>query len=520
MFNFKKNYFYYFLTIFFIIGIIASFQSGISHDEWHEQNNWDFNKQVINNFIDGKNSTSNFLDRYYGIGFQYVSQPIQTLIVGITSGYSKISIDGLQYVSKHPVIFIFYIISGLFFYKFLRVIVKNKNYAFFGTIFYYLFPYLLGHSFINPKDIPFLSIWLACSYYSCRILSSYISKRNIHIKKIIILSALTAFLISIRISGILIFLQYLITFFIMTSCIKLSFKEFLYLTKKLLIFGLSNILFIIILYPVFWSNPLELINAIKFMSSHHNDVCTLTLGKCMKSKNLDSMYLLIWLLFKMPIIILLGLSLIPFTEKKIFSNNENKIFFGTLLLSPLMIIFILIFREVPLYDELRQVLFLVPMLILLGLISIYYMFKNKSFYILSFFIIFFTVENIRMYPYQYTWFNLPVRIVDLGKNFELDYWGISGKNIATKINELNIKKESCIIVSPRHSTEPFLDKKYKCFKSWSSIDSDIRRPFFAVQTGRNLKNSTGYQCKIIHQETSNLIFYKKKLVVGNLLKCS
>ena len=43
-------------------------------------------------------------------------------------------------------------------------------------------------------------------------------------------------------------------------------------------------IFVIILYPVFWSSPVEIVNAINFMSSHHNDVSTLTLGKGMKSK--------------------------------------------------------------------------------------------------------------------------------------------------------------------------------------------------------------------------------------------
>ena len=39
-----------------------------------------------------------------------------------------------------------------------------------------------------------------------------------------------------------------------------------------------------------------------------------------------------------------------------------------------------------------------------------------------------------MYPYQYTWFNLFGNFVDISKNFEVDYWGVSGKNIAKKIN--------------------------------------------------------------------------------------
>ncbi len=519
MFNFKKNYFYYFLSIFLFIGLIASFKSGISHDEWHEQKNWEFNKQLVNNFIKGEKENSNFLDKYYGVGFQYISQPLQSLIISINKNNTNISKDGLQYISKHPIIFIFYIISGLFFYKFLNSITKNKNFSYLGTIFYLLYPYLLGHSLFNPKDIPFLTTWLACTYYSCRLLSSYLFKKEVSTKKLAILSLITAFLISIRISGILIFLQYFVTFLIMASLVKFSSKDFFYISKKFLIFIITNVVFIIILYPIFWSNPLELINAINFMSSHHNDVSTLTLGKGMKSKNLDSMYLPIWFLFKLPIIVLIGLLLIPLSEKKIFINDKNKIFFGTILASPLLITFLLIFKGVPLYDELRQVLFLVPLLVLASLTSLYYLLKDKSYLFLIFFIIFFTIENLRMYPYQYTWFNLPSRVVDLSKNFELDYWGVSGKNIAKKINQLKLNKSTCIVVSPIHSTKPFLNKSFDCFKSWSEINTEIKRPFYAVQIGRNLRNSIGYKCEVIHQENTELIFYKKKLIVGNLIKC-
>ena len=146
---------------------------------------------------------------------------------------------------------------------------------------------------------------------------------------------------------------------------------------------------------------------------------------------------------------------------------------------------------------------------LVSLISIYYLLKDKSYFVLASFIIFFTIENIRMYPYQYTWFNLPARVVDLGKNFELDYWGVGGKNIAKKINQLNLDKSTCIVVSPRHSTKPFLKKEFNCIKSWSEINSEIKRPYYAVQIGRNLRNSIGYKCEIVYQENTKLIFYRK-----------
>ena len=60
-----------------------------------------------------------------------------------------------------------------------------------------------------------------------------------------------------------------------------------------------------------------------WFSKYYHDVCTLTLGKCMPAKNLDPIYIPIWLSVKLPLIILLGLILLPFVEKKIFINKKN-----------------------------------------------------------------------------------------------------------------------------------------------------------------------------------------------------
>ena len=63
--------------------------------------------------------------------------------------------------------------------------------------------------------------------------------------------------------------------------------------------------------------------------------------------------------------------MIPFTEKLIFDNKKRVIYFGTILSSVLLILLILIFKKVHLYDEIRQVMFLVPLIFILGLTSFF-----------------------------------------------------------------------------------------------------------------------------------------------------
>ena len=520
---FSKKYFVLFLIIYFAVGVVVSLNVGISHDEFHEQQNWEYNKTLVQNFIENKKEISDFRDRYYGIGFQIVSQPFQYIIQKIIRQFLDIDIYGAKLTSKHPIIFIFHLISGLFFFKILNRVTNSINYSYSGTILYLIYPYLLGHSFANPKDIPFSSIWIMCTYLSFNIFDLYIREKKIKIICITLLALSIAFLLSIRIAGILIFVQLFILLFFFLNNIEISFKDFINkIFTKLVFLFLLVLFFTVLFYPIFWNNPLEIIQAIKFMGKFSQDVCTLTLGKCVKSLNIDPYYIPIWFFFKLPLIILFGILLIPFTERKIFNNKINNIYFGTILLSSFIIPVILIIKNVPLYDEVRHVLFLTPLFFLLGLMSLYFFSKKTSFILIFVYLIFFAYENFKMFPYQYTWLNLPARFLDIGKNFELEYLGISGKELAKKINikNQNNYKNTCIVVSPVYSVQPFLKKEFfNCYYPWQLVESDLPRPFWAVQIVRNIKKSIPYKCRIISQEKISLTFYKKDLIAGNLLEC-
>ena len=47
--------------------------------------------------------------------------------------------------------------------------------------------------------------------------------------------------------------------------------------------------------------------------------------------------------------------------------------------------------------------------------------------------LFFLIENTNLNPYQYTWLNSFAKMTNIEKNFEIDYWGVSGKNLQKKI---------------------------------------------------------------------------------------
>ena len=168
---FKKHYFYIFLIPFFFIGATLSTKVGITHDELYDLNVWEANKNLfLNNFFNTDLDTS-FLSggsKFYGSGFHILSIPIESLTIFLFSDTHYLEKTKIL-LSKHITVFILFFISGLFFKRILKLIIENEFFSNLGTVFYFLNPYLLGHSFFNVKDIPFLTFWIICTYLIIKI---------------------------------------------------------------------------------------------------------------------------------------------------------------------------------------------------------------------------------------------------------------------------------------------------------------------------------------------------------------
>lgn len=522
-FDIKKNYFYLFLFIYFLIGVYLSLNVGITHDEAHSYWVWELNRNKIYNILINSNHDVSYLETYhgyYGAGFYLVSTPLEFFFTKLLN-IANISQEGNNLLLKHPTVFIFFIISGIYFKKIIYFLTDSKLFANFSTILFLTYPYLIGHSLFNIKDIPVMSIWLVCTYFYIRILNDFFFKSKVIKKKLIILSLLTAYLLSLRISGLLIFIEYLIFLLFYVTVFKINF--FIFLRKNLyniLIFFTLFLVATYIFYPSFWSNPFKFIESFLFMSQHIQTVCTVTLGRCMEAQNLPSSYLFIWLFFKLPILILVGLFLFPFVEKKLFSQQKNVLIIGSLLTTVLSIILLFIFFDVNLYDELRQVLFLIPLIFIISLTLLFNFSKKISFFSLVLFIIFFVFQNFKIFPYNYLWLNNLNIFTNVQENFELDYWGVSTKNIAKFLNDEKINKDICIISNRNEGIKYFMDKQSRCFKPFSDLHKKNARPFYVVLMERALNKGAPNKCKIIFSEKININFSKEKLVLAKLLKCS
>ena len=521
--NLKKNCFYYLLLIYFISGIFLSLDIGITHDEYHSFFVGETNKKHFLNTLFGLDydyqPLSN-LNLHYGSGFYFISAPIDS-IISLFFNLDYVSLNSKKILVKHPVVFIFFVISGIYLRKIIYLITKDKNYSSLSTFLYLTYPYLLGHSFFNVKDIPFLSIWLISTFYIIKITKCFYEEKKIRNKNLIILAFLTAFLLSIRISGVLIFFEYLIFLLFVINILNFNFLKFCKLFyKKITLFFLAIIIIFYILSPAYWDNPLEVVNGLKSMSQHIQTVCTLTLGECMKAQNLPSSYLPIWFFFKLPVIIILGLIFLIFKEKYFFRSTHNILFVAPIITSTLLIFFLLILLNVNLYDELRQVMFLIPLLFIISLSAIFILTKKVSYFLISVFVIFFIFQNIKIYPYNYVWLNNFTNFIKISNNFELDYWGVSSKKLALIFNKKNMKPNECIISNRNRGIEDFIASKDVCFLSFQNLHKKNIRPFYVALMERSTKKGLPNNCDRIHSEEIKMNFSRESLVMAKVFKCN
>lgn len=516
-----------FLLFYFIFGFYFSINTGISTDEFIELENWELSRDAIKNFFgfnkDGYANLYAYEWKFHGIGHHFFSK-LYILFLSFFFTLDKYPLHVSDALLSHSFYFFTFFLSGIFAKKILNLLIKNEIFSNIFLVFYLLYPYLLGHGFYNPKDVPFLCVWLLCTYLSIKIFLHLSENKNIDFINIIFLSVSTAFLFSIRVSGILILFQYLIMFLISWGISGKTLFEIikLYLIKVFFFFFLI-FLFTFLLYPVFWENPLLIYDSINQMRNIPYGVCTLTLGNCMDSLNLPSSYIFIWLFFKLPLLSLIGFCFFPLVEKKIFSQKDTQLILGSILITIISIIFLLIFFQVNLYDELRHVLFLFPLILIATFSIIYYFSKKILFFISILSIIIFLVQNINMYPYQYTWFNSFGNFININNNFELDYWGVSGRNIAKKINKntrLLSEKERCIYVSPKHIIEPFISPNFSCVKSYFSIYPKSSEKYILVKYTRNIRRENPDNCELIFEERYNLNLFANNLTMGKVFLCN
>jgi len=530
-----KNLERIFFAFYIPIGLWACLNSGISWDELTEYQTLNINLQAVKGFWSGSlveyQQLLNYGDRYYGIGFHLASNVTAKFALFINDHLISISNTPSEILFAHIAVFGAFVLSGLFVKSILYRLTVNSPMAILGMIAYLLWPYLLGHSFFNVKDTPFLFAWILATSIYLNILQHWhsgmlLSKTRITVQ-FAIFGLCTAWILSIRVSGVMIFIEYavfLMVYLLIGGC---QIKRIL-TPGNILAFAIPLVLGLFVLSPVYWHNPLELLNAISYMSHHPWDGDTLTAGKLLGPKQFNLFYLPAWLLIKLPVFVLLGWMLIPFVlykaikKQAIYVNGTALLNLTCLIFTIASILLFLVLLKAGLYNELRQILFIFPLIYIVGFCGLYYTSKKLLAIALVITALIFAADNIAMYPYQYTYMNEASRQIDIGNRYEKDYFSLSASRNAAWLNQNHSvdSNVACVFVSPTHLWADLDKAKYPCVNGYLNFASTTT-PFIFSWLIRDRTDLLPLPtCKLIHQEQVNLPLSNTKLVMSQVFLCN
>jgi len=330
----------------------------------------------------------------------------------------------------------------------------NKKIAKIAFLICFINPIYFGHFSINPKDtiIAFTYIWIF--YLSIKYPQKQ-NNRNDRINYIFYLILLISLGLGIRLTFIFLLIP---IFIVLLSEIILNKKKFNFNFIKFFCDLLLIIVFTFCITILFWPDthkdlltlPFIYIKEyfISFLGSNFGLPFGLLNGDFYETQNTPKNYILIFLLFKMPLYIILSLFLLPFFMfdnnflKKKNSFKKNFIYIVLQIFFP---IFLVLITGTALNDGIRYLLYIIPFICLIASISIFYLFslncliyKFLKFTFISLFIynlIFF----LTLTPYQYTFVNiLNGKFSNNLNKFENDYWGVSLKELMTIAKNENI----------------------------------------------------------------------------------
>jgi len=295
-------------------------------------------------------------------------------------------------------------------------------------------PQILGHSFNNPKDIPFAAFFMGAVYYMAWFIKEF---PNPSWKTIIKLGIMIGATIGIRPGGFLLvpyFGLFVMVYYMIVNKPKEYFsKANQEILKNILIkafIALGVMLAVMfILWPYALKHPGSIIDSFKRASQFDSVLRQLFEGNLIWSDGLPWYYISKLILITTPIAVFIGASIYLFTARKFEKGN---FWLFVLVFGFVFPIFWIAYSKANVYGGWRHVLFAYPTLVVmaaLGFNSLIALFnKNKYVRIVLLVLPLLLLANpiaftIKSHPYQYLFFNKFVGgTKGVFGNYELDYY--------------------------------------------------------------------------------------------------
>lgn len=398
----------------------------------------------------------------------------------------------------HLVNFLFFQIGIYFLYRF-STRWMNKSAAFFTAVFFSTQPLLWGHSFINPKDPPFLTFFLASVCLGFEMVDAIAQNTKDKTKKILIASFFLGIATSIRVLGPLAGLLVVIYSISKTtrSNPRVSVSQWYktYFTP-ILQYGLLSILVMFVTWPFLWENPLKnFVNVFLFMSDNPTQLAVLFGDDVYRAGDLPRSYMPFMLATTLtePTWVLFVIGVFAgywrlFKEPRSGSETyRDQIVSLSLMLAwfVILVLYVLI-RKPAMYDGIRHFLFILPPVFIFAGIAFQFLIEKTNSWIktsswlhatIGLVLILPGVRGIaKLHPYEYTYYNLFVGGTSgVFRSYETEFWLTCYKDAVEELNDRVTEPVNLFV-----KREAYLAEEYA---SENVIIRDLRNEHDEVQSG-------------------------------------
>jgi hypothetical protein len=299
-------------------------------------------------------------------------------------------------------------------------------------------PMLWGHAFINPKDAPFLSFFLASICLGFEMVDRLTEDGKPRISVVILPAIFLGLTTSIRVlgplAGLLVFIYFVFMIIRDRGLRSVSFPWLAFLA-----YGALTLLTMFITWPYLWESPFaRFIDVFRFMSDNPTNLSVLFGGDVYRASDLPRKYMptLLGLTFTEPAWFLFLFGVIAGYWKLIRDRSErraNNLLTASLTLAwfVILVLYVLI-RKPAMYDGIRHFLFIVPPVFIFSGFTFEYILDSLSAYIASYWLYAGIVlllllpgilGIIRLHPYEYSYYNSFVGGTSGAfRKYETDYW--------------------------------------------------------------------------------------------------
>ncbi len=420
----------------------------------------------------------------------------------------------------HLVNFIFFQLGIYFLYRLSRRWMSSSA-ALFASAFFSFQPLLWGHAFINPKDPPFLTFFLASVCLGFEMVDAIAQNANNKTKKILLASFVLGIATSIRVlaplAGLLVFIYFIVAF---------KGSKSIHAWRSFFYYGFTAIIVMVLTWPFLWESLFtNFINVFILMSDNPTNLAVLFGGVKYSASELPRRYLPVIMSITLtePTWILFGFGFIAGYWKLLKNRTSDfikQITSLTLVLSYFLIILAyVLLRKPAMYDGMRHFFFILPpIFIFIGFAFEFIIDKLTSllhlptwlYAGLGLLLIAPGINGIvRLHPYEYAYYNSFVGGTDGAfRSYETDYWLTCYKEA---VNEINNR-----VTAPTHL---FVYREASIAKNYSTdlLDvQDLRKKHDPIQPGDYiLVNTRSNEDQKIYDDLHSVMEIKR----GNATFC-